>query len=164
MTEIVTELGKLRYNRFPMGMCSLGDIFQAKVDDLLGDIKATKTYINDILLLSKDFFKKHIYRMRIIFGRLCAAGLKVSGPKFSFWLKDIPYLVYVIKSEVIKPDPKKVKGIMDIGGTATTTEAQALIGMVQYHMDRWIRRSNVLASLIEETSGSKSRKKCGMKI
>ena len=53
--------------------------------------------------------------MRTIFGKLRAEGLKANAPKFSFRLKDIPYLGYVITREGIKPDPKKVQGIMDIG-------------------------------------------------
>ena len=50
--------------------------------------------------------------MIIISGRLRAAGLKVNVPKFSFGLKNIPYLGYIITREGIKPDPKKVQGIM----------------------------------------------------
>ena len=81
ITIIVTEFGKSRYNIPPMGMCASMGIFQAKVDKLLGDIEAVKTYINDILVLRKDFFTKHIEQMRIIFGRLRTAGLKVNAPK-----------------------------------------------------------------------------------
>ena len=32
MTMIVTEFGKFRYHRLPMGMGASGDIFQAKVN------------------------------------------------------------------------------------------------------------------------------------
>ena len=67
----------------------------------------------------------------MIFGRLHAAGLKVNAPKCSFGLKEIPYLGYVITRDGIKPDPKKVKGVTDLGRPATTTEARALIDMVQ---------------------------------
>ena len=67
----------------------------------------------------------------MVFGRLHAAGLTVNAPKCSFWLKEITYLGYVITREGIKPDLKKVQGIMDNGQTATTTEAQSLIGMFQ---------------------------------
>ena len=42
MTPIVTESGRLRYNGLPMGMCASGDIFQAKVEKLLGDIEGVK--------------------------------------------------------------------------------------------------------------------------
>ena len=43
-----------------MGMCTSGDILQAKVYELLGDIEGVKTYIDDILVLGKDNFKKNI--------------------------------------------------------------------------------------------------------
>ena len=155
---IVTEFGEFRYNRLPMGMFASEDIIQSKVDELIGDIKGVKTYIDDILVLIKDCFKKHIYQLRIIFGRLRTAGLKVGAPKCSFGLKGIPYLGYVITRRCKKPDPKKVQGIMDIGLPSNTTESQALIVMVQYYMDMWPRWSHVLAPLTEAASGSKGRK------
>ena len=54
MTTIVTEFSKFRYNCLPMGMCASGGIFQNKVDVLLGNIEGVKTYIDDILVLSKE--------------------------------------------------------------------------------------------------------------
>ena len=54
MTTVFTVFDKFRYNRLPMGMCDLGYIFQAKVDELLGDNEGFKTYIYDKLVLSKD--------------------------------------------------------------------------------------------------------------
>ena len=47
MTTIVTEFGKFRYNRLPMGICALGNIYQSKVDKLLCDIRGVKKYIYD---------------------------------------------------------------------------------------------------------------------
>ena len=90
MTKIVTEFGKFRYNLLLMGMRSLGDIFQAKVDNLLGDIEGIKTHIDNKLFLIKDVFYKHIEKLRIIVGRFCAAGLKVNAPRCSFGLNTIP--------------------------------------------------------------------------
>ena len=43
-----------------MGMCASGDIFQANVDKLLGDIEGVKNYIDDLLVLGKDIFENHI--------------------------------------------------------------------------------------------------------
>ena len=54
MTTVVTGFGKWRYNCLLMGTCTLGDIFQEKVDKLIGYIEGVKTYIDDILVLSKD--------------------------------------------------------------------------------------------------------------
>ena len=82
-----------------MGMCASGDIFQAKVDKTMGDIEVVNTYIDDIIILNKDCFTDHIEKLRTIFGRLRASGLKVNDPKYSFGLKEIPYLGYVITRE-----------------------------------------------------------------
>ena len=65
MITIVTEFGKSIYNRIPMGMCASGYIFQAKVEELLGDIEGTKMYTNDIIVSIKDCFIKHIEQLRI---------------------------------------------------------------------------------------------------
>ena len=59
-----------------MGMCALGDILKAKVDNLIGNIKCVKTYIDDVLVLSKESFSKNIKEPMIIFGILCSEGLK----------------------------------------------------------------------------------------
>ena len=90
MTMIVIKFWKFIYNCLPMGMWASGDTFQAKVDEIIGDIEGVKTYINDTLVLGKDRFEKHIQQMGIIFGTLSAVGLKVNAPKCSFGLKEIP--------------------------------------------------------------------------
>ena len=99
MTTVVTEFGKFKYNCLPMVICAPGDIFQAKVDKLLGDIKGIKTCIDDILVLRKEILYKHIEQQRIIFGVFHTSGLKDNYPKYSFGFKEITYLGYVITRE-----------------------------------------------------------------
>ena len=53
LTTIVTELRKFRYNRVPMGLCAYSDIFQARVNNILSDIKGLNTYTNNIIVLGK---------------------------------------------------------------------------------------------------------------
>jgi hypothetical protein len=158
MTTIVTEFGKFRYNVLPMGMCVSGDIFQAKVNELLGDIEGVKAYIDDILVLNKGTFKDHIEQLRVCFARIQKAGLKINAKKCSFGLKEIPYLGYIITRQGVKPDPKKIQGIMDIERPKTTTEIKSLIGMVQYYRDMWKSRSHVIAPLTEASTGPKGSK------
>ena len=81
MTTIGTESGKFRFNCLPMGMCASVYISQAKLDGLIGDIEVVKTYIGDILVLSKYYFIKHIEQMMIIFGTFCEVVLKYNTPK-----------------------------------------------------------------------------------
>ena len=92
MKKIITEFWKFRYNRLSMGMCASGYIFQAKVDELIGDIEGVKMYIGDMLVLSKYYLRNYIEQLIMIFGRLRVEGLKVNAPKCSLGLKEIPYL------------------------------------------------------------------------
>ena len=81
LTTIVTYFGKFSYNRVPMVLCGSGDIFQSKLDDLLGDIKGFNRYIDYILVLGKGSLSQHIYHIIVIFDRLRTAGLKLNDPK-----------------------------------------------------------------------------------
>ena len=47
---------------------------------------------------------------------------------------------------------------MYLGRPATTTEARALIGIVQYYRDVWTRRDHILAPLTEAASDPKDIK------
>jgi Reverse transcriptase (RNA-dependent DNA polymerase). len=70
LPTIVTKFGNFRYNVLPMGMCCSGDVFQGKVDQLLCDIKGVKTYINDILVISKGSFNDHLKQLDTCFKRI----------------------------------------------------------------------------------------------
>ena len=80
MTTIVPEFGKFRYNHLLVSICTSGDIFQTKVDNLISDIEGVKTYIKYVLVLINESFSKAYRKLSIIFGILQAAGLKFDTP------------------------------------------------------------------------------------
>ena len=92
LTTIVTEFGKFRYNRAQMVMCDSGEIFQAKLDKILSDIKGFKINIEYIIIFAKGGLSQHIEQLRVIVYRLRGPGLQSNAPKCSFGLKFIPYL------------------------------------------------------------------------
>jgi hypothetical protein len=107
LTTIITEFGKFRYYILPMSMCCSGDVFQAKVDQLLGDIKGVKTYIDNILVISEGSFDDHLKHLDTCYTRIQEeARLKVKADKSSFGLSEILYLGYIISCKGIKPDTK----------------------------------------------------------
>ena len=89
------------------------------------------------------------------FLRICKEGLKINTKKFSFKLKDIPYLRYVITREVFKPDPNKIQGIMDLQCPKTTTNCRKLGGVVPYYWNMWKCRYPILAPITEASVGKK---------
>ena len=155
---IITEFGKFRYKRLPMGVSCSPDIFQAKINELLGDIEGICAYIDDLLLLSKGSWEDHLERLEEVLKRLHAKNLKVNPLKSFFGINEIEYLGYIISQDGIKPQPKKVKAILDIERPTTTTELRRLVGMVNYYRDMWKGRSHVLGPLTELASGKKNKK------
>ena len=68
-------------------------------------------------------------------------------------------LLYIITWGGIKPDSKKVQGIMNISSTITTTEEKSLISISHYYRVLWPRRYHMLEYLIEADSVPKVRSK-----
>ena len=64
-----------------MGMCASGDILKSKLDKLLSYIDGFKIDIDNIIVLRNYFFTNHTEQLRVIFGKLRAASLKVNAPK-----------------------------------------------------------------------------------
>ena len=75
MTTIVTKYGKLRYNSLPMGICTSGGDFQAKLDYILGVIECVNTYINDIMSLINYTYPKYIRNIGVILYGIHKNGL-----------------------------------------------------------------------------------------
>ena len=83
ITNIFAKFVKLRHNWLWMGMCASSDIFESKIDELLGYIEGFKLYIYNIIVLSKDVFTKRIGQIGVIFYRLCRKILKSNTPRCS---------------------------------------------------------------------------------
>ena len=70
-----------------MGMCTYMDILKVELYELLGDIEGVNTYINDVLVVSKDGFPKYIDHIRVVLSGLRNAGLKSVPKKSVFGLR-----------------------------------------------------------------------------
>ena len=118
-----------------MGVVCAPDIFQSKINELLGDIEAVRAYINDILMVTKGSFKDHMQMLDKVLTRCKMVNLKVNASKFYLGLSEVEYLGYIISSEGIKPQQKKIEAILNIATPETTSDVCRLVGMVQYYQD-----------------------------
>ena len=70
--------------RLPMGLCNSPDIFQEKMSELFDGLEFVRTYIDDLLCLTKGTFEDHLEKLERILARLQQAGLKVNANKLFF--------------------------------------------------------------------------------
>jgi len=139
LCTIVLPFGKYEYQAIPMGLCNSPDIFQEKMSELMDGLNFVRTYIDDLLCLTKGTFEDHLKRLEQILKRLLEAGLKVNMVKSFFARSQLEYLGYWITRTGIKPVLDKVKAIMKIDEPKTRKELQSFIGVVNYYRDMWVR-------------------------
>jgi len=114
LCAIALPFGKYEYQAIPMGLCNSPDIFQEKMSELMDGLAFVRTYIDDLLCLTKGSFTNHLEKTELVLQRLQKAGLKVSVTKSFFARSQLEYLGYWITRTGIKPVYDKVKAALKI--------------------------------------------------
>ena len=149
LCTIILPWGKYSYLRLPMGVAGSPDIFQEKMSGLMEDLVNVRTYLDDLLIITKSSYDEHLAQVGNVLRRLQGAGLRVNAAKSFFAEAKIEYLGYILTREGIKPQPEKVSAILAIRPLTTVKELRKFLGMVQYYGDLWEKQSHVLAPLTD---------------
>jgi len=83
--------------------------FQALINDISREYLDifVVIYLDDILIYSTNK-KDHIKQVNLVFKALGKAGMRINGPKCTFHAKEMEFLSYIVGSDGIKIDSKKV--------------------------------------------------------
>ena len=127
---IILPWGKYSYLRLPMGVAGSPDIFQEKMSGLMEDLVNVRTYLDDLLIITKSSYDEHLAQLGNVLRRLQGAGLRVDAAKSFFAEVEIEYLGYVLMREGIKPQSEKVSAILVIRSPTTVKELRKFLGMV----------------------------------
>jgi len=133
------------------GYSRFSRLFQAKMSKLMVALEFVRTYLDDLLCITKASLVNHIDHLRLVLTRLQEAGLKVNAPKSKLCAVESEYLGYILTRTGKKPQPKKVKVILAITSPKQVKSLCRFLGMVQYYRDLWARRSEMFAPLTSLT-------------
>ena len=114
LCTMILPWGKYSYMRLPMGIAGSPDIFQEKMSGLMESLEFVRTYLDDLLILTKSTFDDHLIKLRQVLDRLKQAGLRINCAKSIFASDEIEYLGYILTRDGIKPQEEKVKAILAI--------------------------------------------------
>ena len=135
LCTIVFPWGKYSYNRLPMGIACAPDIFQNEMSTLMEELEYVRVYLDDLLVISKGTYEDHLQKLKKVLTKLMEAGLKVNLPKSHLAQTETEYLGYHISRDGIKPQHKKIQGILNLQAPKTLKRLKSLLGMVQYYRD-----------------------------
>ena len=141
--------GKYAYKRLPMGIASAPDIFQSIMMDLLGDLDFVLVYQDDILLLQRhgETEEDHLKKMETVLKRLNDIGFRANLRKSFFMQTEVEYLGFLLTTDGIKPQPKKIEAMTRIKPPTNSKQLKRFLGMVNFYRDVWPKRSHILAPL-----------------
>jgi hypothetical protein len=101
----VTPFSKYQYLRLPIGISCSPDIFQEKMSDLMQDLKFVRTYLDDLLVISRSTFEDHLEKLDFVLNILSDKGVRENADKSNFCANKIEYLEYWISPSGIQPIP-----------------------------------------------------------
>jgi len=100
-------------------------------DGLKGTDRFVLVYLDDVLIMSKSP-EEHLRHLEQVFIRLRDNGLYAKFSKCDFFQKELKYLGHIISGEGIKPDPAKVKSLVEWEYPKNATGMLQFLGLGNY--------------------------------
>jgi ribosome-interacting GTPase 1 len=96
----------------PFNLTNTSASFQTLINDILREYLDifVVAYLDDILIYSTNE-KNHIKQVNLVLETLKKAGIRINKPKYTFHTKKMEFLGYIIGSDRIKIDPKKIQAV-----------------------------------------------------
>lgn len=78
----------------------------------------------------KDAIRDHDFNLRALLNRAPQAGLKLNKEKLKLRLTSVKYMRQILTSEVMRPDPEKMKAVVEMLRPTNVKDVQGLIGLM----------------------------------
>jgi hypothetical protein len=106
-------MGKYKYKRLPMGIKIARSLMFFKTSCLslskIWNILRQAFQLDDLLIITNNSFKDHLFKLEMVLARLSTAGMRVDISKSKFFAEKIEYLGYWITRQGIQPIRNKVE-------------------------------------------------------
>lgn len=131
-TAVATPFGLFEYIYMPFGLKNAGATFQRYMDSLFRNCPNCFTYLDDILIFSKNE-QTHHKDLENVLKTLHENNLKISMDKCCFFQNQIDFLGFSIKQQGIKPTESKTKEILDFPAPKDSKALRRFLGMVGFY-------------------------------
>ena len=131
LTTFITPFGRYCFRRLPFGISSASEIFQRKMTELLEEVEGVEASQDDILVAGRTM-EEHDEKLKKVLNLINEAGLKLNVKKCEWRQPEITFLGHRFSKEGIRPDPEKVRAIVEMPEPTNVTELQRIRGMINY--------------------------------
>jgi hypothetical protein len=133
-TAFITKQGTYEFTVMPFGLTNAPATFQRLMDNVLNDMlyQGVIVYLDDINIYSKTF-DEHIAKLKEVFNRLRAAGLKLGPDKCHFLQPKLEFLGHIVSGDGIMADPAKIEKVKNFPIPTTRTKVRSFLGLASYY-------------------------------
>jgi hypothetical protein len=157
-TTFKTNEGLYEWLVIPFGLMNAPSTFMRLMNEVPKDFieKFVIVYLGDILIFSKTE-AEHLRHLAAVMKRLQQEKLLINMKKSSFMRTKLIYLGFVISTNELKMDPKKVNAIKNWPSSKNMFEVQSFHGLASFYR-KFIRKFSGISALMMDTM--KKRHKC----
>ncbi len=132
-TTFITEHGRYRYCRAPMGYSASGDAYTHRYDMIVADVERLLKVVDDTLI-HDDCSDREAHWWRVIdYLELCGLNGVILNPepgKFQFSEEEVDFTAFRISATDVRPLPKYLDGIRNFPRPTNITDARSWFGLV----------------------------------
>ena len=127
-------LGFYECVQMPFGLTNALATFQHLMETCLGEmhLKWCIIYLDEIIVFLK-MQEEHIKRLRGVFEKLSAAGMRLKPSKCEFFKSQTAYLGHIVSKDGIETEKKKITAIQECPVPKTVTEVCSFLGFTNYY-------------------------------
>ena len=129
LTTFITPFGRFCFNRLPFGITSAPEHFQRRMTEILGDLEGVICLVDDVLVTGRTQ-EEHDRRLMAVLLRLQQAGLTLGPEKCDINKPSVKFLGQLIDHTGVRPDPEKVRAILEMEAPTTVSELRRFLGMI----------------------------------
>lgn len=133
-TAFSTPYGHYQFKRMSFGLKNAPATFQRLMDNVLSGLQGNElfVYMDDIVIYARSL-REHEIKFERLMQRLRAANLKLQPDKCEFLRHEVMYLGHIIGSDGVRPDPAKVKAVMNFPIPKNPKNIKQFLGIAGYY-------------------------------
>ena len=149
-TAFVTPFGKYKFLMVPFGLAQAPAYFQLLMNKVLEGLTFGITYLDDIIIFSKNE-DDHLIHQEEVFCQLRQAGLKMKHTKCDFFKSKIHYLGDLISADGFSPLTYKLDTIKNMPAPTEMKEIKQFLSLSGYYRNSFLRFADISRPLTQLT-------------
>ena len=126
-----TPFGRYRFTRMPFGIRSASEVFQKRNEEAFSGIPGIQIVADDMIIAAKST-EEHDIILTQVLQRAEERNITFNFEKMQLRVDEVKYLGTIITKEGMKPDPTKVKAIIEMTTPTDKAGIRRLLGMINF--------------------------------